>query len=56
LGNSIPQILEAGLKARQRAVLGLALSFFTWRALVQDGELTTPAAVELMVEAIACLT
>lgn len=50
------QVLGAGLNARQRALLGLALSFFTWRALVQDGELTTAAAVELMVEAIACLT
>jgi hypothetical protein len=35
-------------------MLGLALSFFTWRALVGDGGLTQRAAVGAMVRAIEC--
>jgi AcrR family transcriptional regulator len=50
------QVLGAGLRPRQRAVLGLALNFFTWRALVQEGEMTTAEAAELMVEAITGVT
>jgi AcrR family transcriptional regulator len=46
-------VLGAKLNARQRAMLGLALSFFTWRTLVRDGGLKPAAAVEAMVQAIA---
>ena len=45
--------LGAKLNARQRAMLGLALSFFTWRTLVREGGLKPTAAVEAMVQAIA---
>jgi hypothetical protein len=47
-------VLGAELTAKQRAVLGLALSFFTWRSLVRDGGLKNGAAVEAMVQAIDC--
>jgi hypothetical protein len=46
-------VLGTGLSARQRAMLGLALSFFTWRTLVREAGLKPPAAARLMVEAIA---
>jgi AcrR family transcriptional regulator len=46
------EVLGANLRAKQRAVLRLALSFFTWRTLVRDGGLTTGAAVEAMVQAV----
>jgi AcrR family transcriptional regulator len=42
------------LNARQRAVLRLALSFFTWRTLVGEGGLKPGAAVEVMVRAVDC--
>jgi len=45
-------VLGSGLGPRQRAVLGLALSFFTWRSLVRDGGLSLDAAVDAMVRAI----
>jgi len=45
-------VLGASLNARQRAMLHLALSFFTWRTLVGDGGLTQRAAVRVMVQAI----
>ncbi len=45
-------VLGAGLTARQRAVLGLALSFFTWRTLVREGGLKQAAAVDAMARAI----
>ncbi|MCL4767883.1 MAG: TetR/AcrR family transcriptional regulator [Hyphomicrobiaceae bacterium] len=48
------EVLRAGLTDRQRAMLGLALSFFTWRTLVRDGGLKTRAAVEVLVQAIDC--
>jgi AcrR family transcriptional regulator len=48
------EVLGAGLAARQCAVLQLALSFFTWRTLVREAGLTRDAAVEAMVQAIAC--
>jgi AcrR family transcriptional regulator len=51
---SCQEVLGAKLSARQRTVLRLALSFFTWRTLVRDGGLKTGAAVELMVRAIEC--
>ncbi len=45
-------VLGASLHARQRAMLYLALSFFTWRTLVGDGGLTQRAAVRVIVQAI----
>ena len=46
------ETLAAGLNARQRAMLGLALSFFTWRSLTRDGGLIQAAAVAAMANAI----
>jgi len=46
------EVLGAKLGAKQRAVLNLALSFFTWRTLVRDGGLKQRAAVEAMVQAV----
>jgi AcrR family transcriptional regulator len=47
------EVLGAKFCARQRAVLHLALSYFTWRTLVRDGGLSTAIAVDVMVGAIA---
>jgi len=49
------EVLGAKLTAKQRAVLQLALSFFTWRTLVRDSGLKQGAAVEAMVQAIDCV-
>ena len=46
------EVLGAKLNARQRAMLRLALSFFTWRTLVREGGLTQGAAVGAMLQAI----
>lgn len=46
------EVLGAGLTAPQRAVLRLALSFFTWRTLVRDSAMMQEAAVAAMVQAI----
>jgi AcrR family transcriptional regulator len=46
------QVFGAKLNAKQRALLGLALSFFTWRTLAHDGALKQDAAVAVMVQAI----
>lgn len=46
------RILGTGLHSRQRAVLRLALSFFTWRTLVCEAGLPTGAAIGAMVGAI----
>jgi AcrR family transcriptional regulator len=46
------EVLGAKLNTRQRAMLHLALSFFTWRTLVRDGGLTQDAAVRAMVQAV----
>lgn len=46
------EVLGAKLGAKARAVLRLALSFFTWRTLVREGGLKTVAAAEAMVQAI----
>lgn len=46
------EVLGAGLDERQRAMLGLALSFFTWRSLARDGGLETEGAFAAMVQAI----
>jgi hypothetical protein len=45
-------VLGADLSAAERAMLRLAISFFTWRTLVRDGGLDQPAAVEMMARAI----
>lgn len=47
-------VLGAKLTTKQRAVLRVALSFFTWRTLVRDSGLKQGAAVETMVQAIDC--
>jgi AcrR family transcriptional regulator len=46
------EVLGDGLGSRQRAMLGLALSFFTWRTLARDAGLSQEAAVDAMVRAI----
>ena len=46
------EVLGAELNARQRALLELALSFFTWRTLTRDGGLKQGSAVDAMVRAI----
>jgi AcrR family transcriptional regulator len=46
------EVLGAKLNTKQRAMLHLALSFFTWRTLVRDSGLKPAAAVEAMVRAI----
>jgi hypothetical protein len=48
------EALGVKLTVKQRAMLELALSFYTWRTLVHDGGMKTPAAVETMVQAIDC--
>jgi AcrR family transcriptional regulator len=50
------EVLGEGLSAKQRAILGVALSFYTWRTLVRDCGLKPAAAVDAMVQAIACAT
>ncbi len=46
------EVLGAGLNARQRALLRLALSFFTWRTLARECGLKQGAAVAAMVQGI----
>jgi AcrR family transcriptional regulator len=48
------EVLGAKLSAKQRAMLRLALSYFTWRTLVRESGLKQGAAVEAMVQAIDC--
>ena len=48
------EVLGAKLGARQHPLLHLALSFYTWRALVREGGLKTGAAVKAMVQVIDC--
>lgn len=45
-------VLGAKLSAKQRPMLELALSFYTWRTLVRENGLKPEAAVEAMIEAI----
>ena len=45
-------VLGAKLNAKQRALLRLALSFFTWRTLARESGLKQGAVVALMVQAI----
>jgi AcrR family transcriptional regulator len=47
------EVLGAKLGAKQRAMLRVALSFYTWRMLVGKGGLKKSAASEAMVQAIA---
>ena len=49
---SYQEILGAGLTAKQRAMLHLALGFFTWRSLARESGLGRNAAVAVMVQAI----
>jgi len=46
------EVLGDELEPRQRAMLGLALSFFTWRTLARDGGLAQEAAVDAMARAV----
>jgi AcrR family transcriptional regulator len=46
------EVLGAKLSMKQRPVLRLAVSYFTWRTLVRDGGLKPGAAVKAMVQAI----
>jgi hypothetical protein len=46
------EVLGARLNVRQRALLGLALSYHTWRTLARENGLKQAAAVAAMVEAI----
>jgi AcrR family transcriptional regulator len=46
------EVLSARLGAKQRAMLRLALSFFTWRSLVRESSLKPAAAVDVMLQAI----
>jgi AcrR family transcriptional regulator len=46
------EVLGAGLSATQRALMHLALSFYTWRTLTREGGLDQAAAVDTMAEAV----
>jgi AcrR family transcriptional regulator len=48
------EVLGAQLSAKQRAVLRLALSFFTWRTLAREGGLKPADVVDAMIQAIDC--
>lgn len=48
------EVLGKALTSKQRAVLRLALSFFTWRTLMRESGLKQGAAVGTMVQAIGC--
>jgi hypothetical protein len=50
--SSYQDVLGAKLNTRQRAILHLAVSFFTWRTLVLEAGLNQSAAVAVMVQAI----
>jgi AcrR family transcriptional regulator len=45
-------VLGDGMSERQRALLQVAISFFTWRSLTSDAALTNDAAVETMTSAV----
>ena len=47
------EVLAAALAGKQRTLLPLALSFFTWRSLTRDGGLTSAAAADAMSRAVA---
>jgi AcrR family transcriptional regulator len=46
------EVLGARLNGRQRALLQLALSFFTWRTLAKENGLSQDVAAAAMVEAV----
>jgi AcrR family transcriptional regulator len=46
------EVLGAGLSATQRALVHLALSFYTWRTLTREGGLQQGAAVDAMMETV----
>jgi len=46
------EVLGAKLNAKQRAMLQLALSFFTWRTLVRESGLKPAAVAAAMADAI----
>jgi hypothetical protein len=46
------EVLGVKLGAKQRAMLELALSFYTWRTLVRENGLKPEGAVGAMIEAI----
>ncbi len=46
------EVLGAGLTTKQKALLHLALSFFTWRSLVQEAGLKGNPAIDAMIGAI----
>jgi AcrR family transcriptional regulator len=46
------EVLGAKFSAQQRAMLQLALSFYSWRSLVREGGLKRATAVSAMVDAI----
>jgi AcrR family transcriptional regulator len=48
------EVLGSKLNAKQRALLHLALSYFTWRTLAREAGLKTAAAAKAMVQAIEC--
>jgi AcrR family transcriptional regulator len=48
------EVLGENLTEKQRAVLRLALSYFTWRTLVRESGLEREAAVRAMMQAIEC--
>ena len=48
------EILGAKLRPKQRALLRLALSFFTWRTLIREARMKLASAVDAMVESIVC--
>ena len=48
------EVLGAKLNAKQRAMLHVALSFFTWRTLVREAGLKPAAVVKLMAHAVEC--
>jgi AcrR family transcriptional regulator len=49
---SYQDVLGAGLTPTQKAMLVLAVSFFTWRSLVREGGLEQEAAVDAMVQTV----
>jgi AcrR family transcriptional regulator len=47
------EVLGAMLTDRQRAMLRLAISFFTWRSLTRDGGMISAVAADAMAQAVA---
>jgi AcrR family transcriptional regulator len=47
------EVLGEKLPAKQRAMLALSLSFYSWRTLARDGGLSAKAAAQQMAHAVA---